>query len=169
MSAAPQHSNDDSESAVLNLEDTPEIGQIRDAVRSLCEDFPGEYWRELDRERRYPTEFIKALTDTGFLGVLIPEDYGGSGLGIRAACAILEEIHASGGNASAGHAQMYIMGTILRHGSEAQKRQWLPGIAKGELRLPAAMVTVLGIVMRLVSLEMRRTTRSTATSVLRLS
>jgi alkylation response protein AidB-like acyl-CoA dehydrogenase len=115
--------------------------EIRQSVRALCARFPGSYWRGLDRERRYPTEFVKALTDAGMLAVLIPEEYGGSGLGISAAAAILEEIHKSGGNGAACHAQMYTMGTILRHGSAAQKQRWLPGIAKGELRLQAFGVT----------------------------
>ncbi|MDH3236356.1 MAG: acyl-CoA/acyl-ACP dehydrogenase [Alphaproteobacteria bacterium] len=114
-----------------------EIEAIRDSVRSLCERFPGEYWREKDRDRAYPSEFVAALTEAGFLAVLIPEVYGGSGLGLRAASAILEEIHKSGSNGAACHAQMYIMGTILRHGSDAQKAHWLPKIASGELRLQA--------------------------------
>ncbi len=115
--------------------------EIRDAVRALCQDFPGEYWRQLDRERAYPTDFVKALTDTGYLGVLIPEEYGGSGLGISEAAAILGEIHRSGGNGGACHAQMYIMGTVLRHGSDEQKNEILPKIATGELRLQAFGVT----------------------------
>lgn len=119
----------------------PEIEAIRQSVRALCADFPGEYWREKDRERAYPTEFVQALTKAGFLAVLIPEEYGGSGLGLRAAAAIMEEIQKSGCNGAACHAQMYIMGTILRHGSEAQKQRWLPGIATGELRLQAFGVT----------------------------
>ena len=114
-----------------------DIEAIRESVRALCARFPDEYWREKDRERAYPTEFVQALTDAGFLAVLIPEEYGGSGLGLRAAAAILEEIHKSGGNSAACHAQMYIMGTILRHGSDDQKSQWLPKIASGELRLQA--------------------------------
>ncbi|NWG25558.1 MAG: acyl-CoA/acyl-ACP dehydrogenase [Pseudorhodoplanes sp.] len=122
---------------------TPEadIAPIREAVRALCADFPGEYWRALDRERAYPTEFVKALTDAGFLAALIPEAYGGSGLSMRAAAAIMEEIQAAGCNGAACHAQMYTMGTVLRHGSEAQKRKYLPAIAKGELRLQAFGVT----------------------------
>jgi len=120
-----------------NDSDQSEIDAIRDSVRALCERFPGEYWRAKDRDRAYPSEFVKALTEAGFLAVLIPEEYGGSGLGLRAASAILEEIHKSGSNGAACHAQMYIMGTILRHGSEAQKSQWLPKIASGELRLQA--------------------------------
>ena len=117
------------------------IEDIRSAVRDLCARFPSAYWREKDRERAYPTEFVKALTEAGYLAVLIPEEYGGSGLGIRAAAAILEEIHKQGCNGAACHAQMYIMGTLLRHGSEEQKRKWLPGIAAGELRLQAFGVT----------------------------
>ncbi len=119
----------------------PNTAEIRAAVRSLCERFPGAYWRELDRRREYPTAFVAALTDAGFLGALIPEEYGGSGLGLRAAAVVLEEIHASGGNGGACHAQMYMMGTLLRHGSEAQKRLWLPQIAAGKIRLQAFGVT----------------------------
>ncbi len=115
--------------------------EIRDAVSALCKDFPGEYWRGCDRERAYPADFVKALTDAGFLAVLIPEEYGGSGLGLSEAAAILEEIHRSGGNAGACHAQMYIMGTVLRHGSDEQKNEILPKIASGELRLQAFGVT----------------------------
>ncbi len=111
------------------------------AVRALCAKFPGEYWRALDRERAYPTDFVQALTEAGYLAALIPEQYGGSGLPISAAAAILEEIHASGCNGAACHAQMYIMGTILRHGSDAQKERYLPKIASGELRLQAFGVT----------------------------
>jgi acyl-CoA dehydrogenase len=114
---------------------------IRDGVRALCAKFPGEYWRALDRERAYPTEFVRALTEAGYLAALIPEDYGGSGLPISAAAAILEEVHASGGNGAACHAQMYMMGTILRHGSPAQKQAYLPAIANGDLRLQAFGVT----------------------------
>ena len=122
----------------------PEIEAIRESVRALCAGYPGEYWREKDRERAYPTEFVLALTEAGFLAVLIPEEYGGSGLGLRAASAILEEIHKSGSNGAACHAQMYIMGTILRHGSKEQKARWLPGIASGDLRLQAFGVTEPG-------------------------
>ncbi|MBX9776458.1 MAG: acyl-CoA/acyl-ACP dehydrogenase [Xanthobacteraceae bacterium] len=114
---------------------------IRESVRALCADFPGEYWRALDRERGYPTAFVAALTRAGFLAALIPEQYGGSGLPLSAAAAIMEEIHASGGNGAACHAQMYTMGTLLRHGSAAQKDRHLPAIAKGELRLQAFGVT----------------------------
>jgi acyl-CoA dehydrogenase len=115
--------------------------EIRDAVRKLCARFPGAYWRELDRERAYPTAFVAALTEAGFLSVLIPEAYGGSGLGLGAATAILEEVHRSGCNGAACHAQMYTMGVILRHGSAAQKAQYLPGVAAGALRLQAFGVT----------------------------
>jgi acyl-CoA dehydrogenase len=114
---------------------------IRDAVRRICEKFPGAYWRDLEAREAYPTEFVVALTQAGFLGALIPEEYGGSGLPIRAASVILEEVHASGCNAAACHAQMYIMGTVLRHGSAEQKRRYLPKIASGELRLQAFGVT----------------------------
>ncbi len=117
------------------------FAEIRDAIRRLCAAFPGSYWRDLDRERGYPTGFVAALTEAGFLGCLIPEAYGGSGLPLAAACAILEEIHASGCNAAACHAQMYTMGTVLRHGSEAQKQLYLPDIASGRLRLQAFGVT----------------------------
>ena len=119
-------------------EDYPEL---RDAVRRICSDFPPEYWRKLDDERGYPTEFVQAMTAAGFLGALIPEEYGGSGLPLRAAAVVLEEVNASGCTASPAHAQMYIMGTLLRHGSEEQKRRYLPKIASGELRLQAFGVT----------------------------
>ncbi len=115
----------------------PGYEAIRVGVRSLCERFPGEYWRDHDRERAYPTEFIDALTEAGYLAALIPEEYGGSGLDLKAACVILETIQRTGCNGGACHAQMYIMGTLLRHGSEAQKQLYLPGIAMGELRLQA--------------------------------
>jgi acyl-CoA dehydrogenase len=121
--------------------DGPEIGRIRESVRALCAGFPGAYWRELDRQREYPTAFVTAMTKAGFLGALIPETYGGSGLGLLAAAAILETVHAAGCNGAACHAQMYVMGTVLRHGSEAQKRRWLPDVASGKLRLQAFGVT----------------------------
>ncbi len=114
---------------------------IRESVRALCAKFPGEYWRGLDRERAYPTAFVNALTEAGYLAALIPEEYGGSGLPVSAAAAILEEVHAAGCNGAACHAQMYTMGTILRHGSQAQKEAYLPRIATGELRLQAFGVT----------------------------
>jgi acyl-CoA dehydrogenase len=115
--------------------------QIKTSVQALCADFPGSYWRELDAARAYPAEFVKAMTEAGFLGALIPEEFGGSGFGLASACTILEEVHASGGNAGALHAQMYTMGTVLRHGSAEQKSQWLPKIASGEIRLQAFGVT----------------------------
>lgn len=115
--------------------------EIREEVGKLCARFPGEYWRELDRARGYPTEFVRALTEAGYLAALIPEEYGGSGLPLSAAAVILETIHASGCNGAACHAQMYIMGTILRHGSPRQKEIYLPKIAAGELRLQAFGVT----------------------------
>ncbi|MCB2069336.1 MAG: acyl-CoA/acyl-ACP dehydrogenase, partial [Ottowia sp.] len=118
--------------------------EIREAVARLCADFPGEYWRALDSDKRYPTEFVRALTEAGYLSVLIPEQYGGSGLPLEAACAVLETIHASGGNGGACHAQMYTMGTLLRHGSDEQKREFLPAIAEGSLRLQAFGVTEPG-------------------------
>jgi acyl-CoA dehydrogenase len=119
-------------------EDYPEL---RQTVRRLCEGFPPEYWRNLDENRKYPTEFVQTLTKSGFLGALIPEKYGGAGLPLRAAAVILEEINAAGCTASPAHAQMYIMGTLLRHGSEEQKKRYLPSIASGELRLQAFGVT----------------------------
>ena len=115
--------------------------EIRDSVRQICAAFPGSYWRELDAQEAYPHAFVKALTEAGYLAALIPEEYGGAGLPLRAAAVILEEIHAAGCNAGACHAQMYIMGTLLRHGSVAQKQKFLPGIASGQLRLQAFGVT----------------------------
>ncbi len=126
------------------MSDEQTFPEIRDAVRRLCADFPGTYWQELDRERTYPSAFVKALTDAGFLSVLIPEEFGGSGLGLGAATAILEEIHRSGCNGGACHAQMYTMGTVLKHGSQEQKARYLPGIADGSLRLQAFGVTEPG-------------------------
>ncbi len=117
-----------------------ELREIRAAVRELCEDFPAEYWRSLEPDR-YPEEFVRALTEHGWLAALIPEEYGGAGLGLMAASVILEQVNGSGGNAAACHAQMYTMGTVLRHGSEEQKRRYLPRIAAGELRLQAFGVT----------------------------
>lgn len=115
--------------------------EIRDGVRKVCQDFPLEYWRRKDASEEYPTEFVEAMTTAGYLAALIPEEYGGIGLSIRAASVILEEVHASGCSAAACHAQMYIMGTLLRHGNNQQKREYLPGIASGELRLQAFGVT----------------------------
>jgi len=121
--------------------DSAELAPIREAVRALCADFPGEYWRGLDRDRAYPEAFVAALTKAGFLAALIPEEYGGSGLTMSAAVAIMEEIQATGCNGAACHAQMYTMGTLLRHGSAEQKARYLPDIAHGTLRLQAFGVT----------------------------
>ncbi len=115
--------------------------EIREAIAKLCEKFPGKYWQQLDRDRAYPTEFVRTVNDAGYLSVMIPEEYGGSGLGLTAACAVLEEIQRSGCNGGACHAQVYTMGTLLRHGSEEQKERYLPRIAAGELRLQAFAVT----------------------------
>src|SRR4051794_7581292 len=122
------------------MPDPDDLLEIRRAVRALCDGYPGEYWRSLEPDR-YPEEFVRALTEHGWLAALIPEEYGGAGLGLTAASVILEEINSSGGNAGACHAQMYTMGTILRHGSPAQKERYLPPIASGELRLQAFGVT----------------------------
>jgi len=118
-----------------------DFAAIRDGVRRICAGFPGAYWREREEKQEYPTEFVGALTKAGYLGALIPEEYGGAGLPLGGAVAILEEIHAAGCNAGACHAQIYIMGTLLRHGSAEQKRRYLPKIASGELRLQAFGVT----------------------------
>jgi acyl-CoA dehydrogenase len=115
--------------------------QLKSSVAELCRQFPDKYWRDLDARRAYPEEFVRALTKAGYLATLIPEQYGGAGLGVTEAAIILEEIHRSGGNAGACHAQMYIMGTLLRHGSGKQKREYLPRIASGELRLQAFAVS----------------------------
>lgn len=127
--------------AVLPLDAGNDFADIRDSVRRVCADFPGAYWRKLEETGAYPSEFVQSLTDAGFLSALIPEEYGGSGLPLRAAAVILEEIHATGCNAGACHAQMYTMGTVLRHGSQAQKDLYLPQIAAGTLRLQAFGVT----------------------------
>src|SRR5712672_4759997 len=133
------YGEDSGDTVMLSLgEDYPEL---RESVRKICEKYPGEYWRKLEEEQAYPTAFVEELTQGGFLASLIPEEYGGSGLPLRAAAVILEEINASGCTASQGHAQMYIMGTLLRHGSEEQKRRYLPRIASGELRLQSMAVT----------------------------
>src|SRR5664280_2462786 len=124
----------------MDFSEPQDAGPIREAVRALCERFPGAYWRALEPDR-YPSEFVAALTEQGWLAALIPERYGGSGLPLATASVILEEICASGANAGACHAQMYTMGTLLRHGSEAQKQALLPPIASGELRLQAFAVT----------------------------
>jgi acyl-CoA dehydrogenase len=122
--------DDAGEPVMLALgEDYPEL---RQSVRKICEKYPGAYWRGLEEAQEYPTQFVEELTRAGFLASLIPEEYGGAGLPLRAAAVILEEINASGCTASQGHAPMYIMGTVLRHGSAGQKQKYLPGIAKGE-------------------------------------
>jgi len=126
---------------MISMPVAPAWQDIRDAVGRLCEDFPNEYWLKLDKEDAYPHDFVNALTESGFLGALIPEEYGGSGLPLAAAGAVLETIHAKGANAAACHAQMYTMGTVLKHGSEEQKKKYLPKIATGELRLQAFGVT----------------------------
>ena len=115
--------------------------EIRDAVRALCADFPDEYFRRVDAARAYPAEFVDALTKAGWMAALIPQQYGGSGLGLAEASVIMEEVNRSGGNAGACHGQMYNMGTLLRHGSAEQKARYLPAIAKGELRLQSMGVT----------------------------
>jgi acyl-CoA dehydrogenase len=125
----------------VGLELTHDQRVLRDSVRALCASFDGAYWRALDADRAYPDAFVKALTDAGYLAALIPEAYDGAGLGIAEASIILEEINRSGGNSAACHAQMYIMGTVLRHGSDEQKQRYLPAIARGELRLQAFGVT----------------------------
>jgi acyl-CoA dehydrogenase len=135
----------------------PELGEIRGAVRALCARFPGEYWRALEPDR-YPDEFVDALTKDGWLAALIPEEYGGAGLGLTAASVILEEINASGCNSGACHAQMYTMGTILRHGSEEQKQRFLPAIADGKLRLQAFGVTEPGAGSDTTSIRTKATT-----------
>jgi len=121
--------------------ESPVRTALRTRVRELCAKYPDEYWRKVDRERAYPEEFVRALTDAGYLAALIPEEYDGAGLGVVEASIILEEVNRSGGNSGAAHAQMYTMGTVLRHGSEEQKRRYLPRIASGELRLQAFGVT----------------------------
>jgi acyl-CoA dehydrogenase len=125
----------------INTLDSDSHADLRNAVRELCRGFPDAYWRDLDSKRAYPDAFVRALTEAGYLATLIPEAYGGAGLGVTEASVILEEIHHSGGNAAACHAQMYIMGTLLRHGSEDQKRRYLPEIASGAIRLQAFAVS----------------------------
>jgi acyl-CoA dehydrogenase len=131
----------DAPSASLSMPLEPQWTDIREGVAKVCSEYPNEYWLQLDHASEYPTAFVRALTEAGYLGALIPEEYGGSGLPLSAGCAILEAIHDAGCNAAACHAQMYTMGTVLRHGSEEQKRRYLPGIASGELRLQAFGVT----------------------------
>jgi acyl-CoA dehydrogenase len=140
MNVQPQDIRGEPPPVHLSLEEET-YPDIRDLVRKICADFPGSYWRKLEDSESYPTEFVQTLTQAGILSALIPEEYGGLGLPLRAGSAILEEIHASGCNAGACHAQMYIMGTLLRHGSPEQKTKYLPGIASGALRLQAFGVT----------------------------
>ena len=123
---------------------TPAQEQLRVDVRALCARFPDDYWQRLDRERGYPEAFVGALTEAGFLAALIPEEYGGLGLGVTEASIVLEEVNRSGGSSAACHAQMYVMAALVRHGSDEQKRRWLPAIARGELRLQAFSVTEAG-------------------------
>ena len=125
----------------MDFRPSPEHEVLRERIRDFCAQFPDAYWRETDRERAYPQAFVEALTKAGFLSLLIPEEYGGLGLGVTEASVVLEEINRSGGNSAAFHAQMYLMGALLRHGSDAQKQRWLPAIASGELRLQAFSVT----------------------------
>lgn len=125
----------------MDFRPSPEHEVLRERVRSFCAQFPDTYWRETDRERMYPQAFVEALTAAGFLSILIPEAYGGLGLGVTEASIVLEEINRSGGNSAAFHAQMYLMGALLRHGSDVQKERWLPSVASGELRLQAFSVT----------------------------
>src|SRR5436305_4755355 len=126
----------------MNFPDiNPGLAEIRQGVAQVCRQFPGEYWRACDAQRQYPGEFVAVLMKEGYLAAMIPEEFGGSGLDLTAAAVILEEIHRQGCNAAACHAQMYTMGTVLRHGSAAQKKQYLPGIADGSLRLQAFGVT----------------------------
>ena len=141
--------------AEVTLEAGEDYPEIREAVQRICAHYPGEYWRGLEDERAYPTEFVNALTEAGYLAALIPEEYGGSGMPLRAAAVILEAIHETGCSAGACHAQMYIMGALLRHGSEDQKRAYLPKIASGELRLQAFGVTEPGSGTDTTSLKTR--------------
>ena len=126
---------------MTSFDPTADYADIRDGVARVCAGFAGPYWRDLDARRAYPEAFVDALIREGYLAAMIPEAYGGSGLNLTAASVILEEIHRQGCNAAACHAQMYTMGTLLRHGSDAQKQAWLPGIADGSLRLQAFGVT----------------------------
>jgi acyl-CoA dehydrogenase len=136
MSTRPSEPN-----ATIQLALGEDYPEIRRSVRQICSRYPGSYWRGIEDEDAYPEAFVKDLTQSGYLAALIPEEYGGAGLPLRSAAVILEEIHASGCNAGACHAQMYIMGTLLRHGSVEQKQRYLPGIASGEIRLQAFGVT----------------------------
>ena len=115
--------------------------QIRESVATICKKYGEEYWRILDKKKEYPTDFVKEMTTSGFLNILIPEEYGGAGLGLKEACIVLEELSLQGAHAGACHAQMYVMGTLLRHGSDKQKKEFLPKISSGELRLQSFAVT----------------------------
>ena len=126
---------------VMETNMTEDLAAIRAAVRDLCADFPEAYWRDLDREGAYPEQFVRALTQSGWLAALIPVEYGGAGLGVTEAAAIIEELNRSGGNAASAHAQMYTMGSVLKYGNDEQKRRYLPAIARGEIRLQAFGVT----------------------------
>ena len=126
---------------LIEIDATGKYSDLRRGVRGLCARFPGAYWRGLDGERGYPVEFVEAMTEAGFLGALIPEEYGGGGASVAEASVILEEVNRSGGNAGVCHAQMYVMGALVRHGSAEQKERWLPALAEGELRLQAFGVT----------------------------
>ena len=123
------------------MNNTGHLQEIRDAVRTICESYGEDYWRLLDKDGGYPTDFVKEITASGFLGCLIPEEFGGAGLGLIEACAVLEEISRSGGHPGAAHAQMYVMGSVLRHGTTEQKQRYLPAVARGELRLQSFGVT----------------------------
>ncbi|MEA2528569.1 MAG: acyl-CoA dehydrogenase [Thermomicrobiales bacterium] len=138
MTVAPSSVDHDSSDF---LEESPKLGELREGVRAVCARFPDEYWRELDPNREYPEAFVRAMTEAGWLGALIPREYGGLGLGLSEAAVILEEVNRQGGNAGPAHAQMYIMGTLLKHGSHDQKGRYLPAIADGTLRLQAFGVT----------------------------
>jgi acyl-CoA dehydrogenase len=144
--------------------ESPVRTALRTRIRELCAKYPDEYWRKVDRERAYPEEFVAALTDAGYLAALIPEEYDGAGLGIVEASIILEEVNRSGGNSGAAHAQMYTMGTLLRHGSDEQKRRYLPKIAGGELRLQAFGVTEPDAGSDTTKIKTRAVRKETSTS-----
>jgi acyl-CoA dehydrogenase len=130
-----------SDSSMTNHPTQIDLNAVRTAVRRLCTKYDGAYWREMDRKRTYPEAFVKEMTDAGWLAALIPEEYGGGGMSVTEAAVVLEEVNRSGGHAAACHAQMYTMGTLLNHGSDEQKRRYLPAIARGELRLQAFAIT----------------------------
>ena len=149
--------------AIAPFKFTEEQEALRAAVRDLCKRYPDTYWRDVDEKREYPEAFVADLTQAGYLAALIPQEYGGAGLGIADASLILEEVNRSGGNSSACHAQMYIMGTVLRHGSEAQKRAYLPKIATGELRLQAFGVTEPNVGSDTTKIQTAAVRKATAT------